>query len=377
MQFSYKPSIKALFCAFILCASASKAEQEEYRTDEQTEEYAEQPQESSESEEEPREQENSYSEMNTEPSSVSTEETERLRAVLRRIESSTSNGRNRSRPVQTQDPNRPFAPVQRQAHTPDDPEYYKKQFAPLHPPKNETLYAYDEQPSEPSYDQPAEQPPEQYSEASAAQNSNEYSSHNASQPTDEANQESEHQSSPLPINQNPDITDPSPPRVNPSEQSDKMEKLIKDLDKIEPSKQTEKPYTSPISQTYAKGNWTGVELRVLNKSTTKVEVIKAPLGVPTRLKSLDVLPRSCAKSRPEDPPEVKAFLEISELKPGEDKSRIFSGWIFASTPGVSGLEHPIYDIVVQNCVETKTAPEPEAPKENKKADNKSRLKDMP
>lgn len=369
MQSSYKPLILTLFLAFILSPSPSKAQEEAYSTDEHTEAYAEQPQESDESEEEPEEepekQENSYSETNTEPSSVSTKETERLRAVLRRIESSTSNGRNRSRPVQTQDSNRPFAPVQRQEYKPGDPSYYKKQFAPLHPPKNETPYSYDGQSSE------------QYSEASDAQTSGEQPSQNASQPTDEVNQESEHQSEPLPINQNPDITDPSPPKPHPENQSDKVEKLMQDLDKIEPSKQTEKPYTPPVSKTYAKGDWTGVELRVLNKSTTKVEVIKAPLGVPTRLKSLDVLPRSCAKSRPEDPPEVKAFLEISELKPGEDKSRIFSGWIFASTPGVSGLEHPIYDIVVQNCVETKTAPEPETSEESKKIDNKSRLKEMP
>ena len=48
----------------------------------------------------------------------------------------------------------------------------------------------------------------------------------------------------------------------------------------------------------------------------------------------------CVSTPPEEPPETKVFLEISEFKAGRDKA-LFTGWMFASSPGINAMEHPV------------------------------------
>ena len=60
--------------------------------------------------------------------------------------------------------------------------------------------------------------------------------------------------------------------------------------------------------------------------------------------------RDCEKNPPEETPESAAFLEIDEVRPGEAQRRaVFSGWMFASSPALSALEHPVYDVNVLDC----------------------------
>ncbi len=90
-------------------------------------------------------------------------------------------------------------------------------------------------------------------------------------------------------------------------------------------------------------------LQGLDKITARVSTIEAPVGTPVRFGTLSITVRDCEKSRPEDRPESAAFLEIDEIRPGEDNVRRFSGWMFASSPALSALEHPVYDINVLDC----------------------------
>ncbi|MGH7062055.1 MAG: DUF2155 domain-containing protein [Stellaceae bacterium] len=62
-----------------------------------------------------------------------------------------------------------------------------------------------------------------------------------------------------------------------------------------------------------------------------------------------MLVRDCEKNPPEDRPESAAFLEIDETRPGEGPVRQFSGWMFASSPALSALENPVYDVIVLDC----------------------------
>ena len=71
--------------------------------------------------------------------------------------------------------------------------------------------------------------------------------------------------------------------------------------------------------------------------------------------------RTCDKKPPEDEPNTAAFLIIDEVRPGNASSvetkRLFSGWMFASSPAISALEDPIYDINVLDCkTDTTSAP---------------------
>lgn len=99
-------------------------------------------------------------------------------------------------------------------------------------------------------------------------------------------------------------------------------------------------------------------LRGLDKITGRAIDVGAPSGVPVRFGSLTITARYCYTVPPEEPPETTAFLQIDDGKPGEKPVRMFSGWMFASTPALNALEHPVYDVWVITC---KTDQPAEAP----------------
>src|SRR5271165_1588955 len=90
-------------------------------------------------------------------------------------------------------------------------------------------------------------------------------------------------------------------------------------------------------------------LQGLDKITARVSKSEAPVGTPVRFGTLSIRVRDCEKNPPEDEPESAAFLEIDELRPGEVNLRVFSGWMFASSPALSALEHPVYDVNLLDC----------------------------
>ena len=104
-------------------------------------------------------------------------------------------------------------------------------------------------------------------------------------------------------------------------------------------------------------------LQGLDKTTARVSTIVAPIGAVTRFGSLEIVARACHKKPPTETPESTAFLEIVDVRPDSPAVRIFTGWMFASSPALSALEHPVYDVWVIDCgsgeAPTK-APGPEA-----------------
>jgi hypothetical protein len=97
----------------------------------------------------------------------------------------------------------------------------------------------------------------------------------------------------------------------------------------------------------------------LDKITARVSRFEVPVGRTANFFTLSITVRDCEKSAPEDRPENAAFIEIYENRPGEETSRLFSGWMFSSSPALSALEHPVYDV---NLLECKGAPgEPPPP----------------
>jgi hypothetical protein len=90
-------------------------------------------------------------------------------------------------------------------------------------------------------------------------------------------------------------------------------------------------------------------LEGLDKITARVSKFEAPVGAPVRFGTLSIRVRDCEKNPPEETPESAAFMVIDETRPGEDKRRLFSGWMFASSPALSALEHPVYDVTLLDC----------------------------
>ncbi|HLI19694.1 MAG TPA: DUF2155 domain-containing protein [Stellaceae bacterium] len=102
-------------------------------------------------------------------------------------------------------------------------------------------------------------------------------------------------------------------------------------------------------------------LQGLDKTTARVSKFDAPVDQSVRFGTLVITVRACVKKPPEEEPNTAAFLVIDEVRPGDanavESKRVFSGWMFASSPAISALEDPIYDINVLDC-KTDTASTP-------------------
>ena len=94
----------------------------------------------------------------------------------------------------------------------------------------------------------------------------------------------------------------------------------------------------------------GAVLQGLDKVTARISTFEAPQDKPVRFGTLEVIVRTCSKTPPEEPPETTAFLEIFDARPGEERIKVFSGWMFASSPALSAMEHAIYDVWVVDCI---------------------------
>ena len=92
-----------------------------------------------------------------------------------------------------------------------------------------------------------------------------------------------------------------------------------------------------------------VVLRGLNKVIGRISTLDAPLGTVTNFENLEIIARKCWKAPPEDRPENAALLEVREARAGEAPKQIFLGWMFSSSPALSSLEHPVYDITILSC----------------------------
>jgi hypothetical protein len=101
-----------------------------------------------------------------------------------------------------------------------------------------------------------------------------------------------------------------------------------------------------------------VVLQGLDKVTARVWSFDVRIGDTVRFGTLEIQPRFCERTPPEEPPESKAFMDIYEVREGEERSDLFHGWMFASSPALNALEHPVYDVWLLDCKTTETAPPP-------------------
>ncbi len=96
-------------------------------------------------------------------------------------------------------------------------------------------------------------------------------------------------------------------------------------------------------------------LQGLDKITARISTFEAPVDEIVRFGTFEIIARTCHKTPPEEPPERAAFLEITEVRPDSPSAPIFTGWMFASSPALSAVEHPVYDVWVIDCKSTSTS----------------------
>lgn len=111
------------------------------------------------------------------------------------------------------------------------------------------------------------------------------------------------------------------------------------------------------------GSQTVAVLQGLDKTTARVSTFDAPVGGQTVFGTLRISVRDCRIRPPEEEPETAAYLDIDETLPGQAQPKHwFSGWMFASSPAVSALEHPVYDVWLLACKTPSAAAPPAKPK---------------
>lgn len=98
-----------------------------------------------------------------------------------------------------------------------------------------------------------------------------------------------------------------------------------------------------------------VELRSLDKITGRTSTFQTDVGATLQYGNIYIKVQACRKRPPIEQPESAAFLQVWEVTSSGKSEWIFSGWMFASSPALSALDHPIYDVWVLDCKESKNA----------------------
>lgn len=102
-------------------------------------------------------------------------------------------------------------------------------------------------------------------------------------------------------------------------------------------------------------------LQALDKSTARTARLAVKVGGMVTYGTLFVAARACWQSAPLEAPEAVAFIQAVENKPGsKEPVPVYSGWMYASSPAVAGMEHPVYDITLLGCANS-DAPMPPKP----------------
>jgi len=102
----------------------------------------------------------------------------------------------------------------------------------------------------------------------------------------------------------------------------------------------------------------------LDKVTAKISRLEVPLNQTATFGSLKVTPRACYTRQPTEPPKTTTFVEIDETMLDGKEKRIFTGWMFADSPGLNAVEHPVFDVWLTDCSFPRNVAQPRQPNPN-------------
>jgi hypothetical protein len=87
----------------------------------------------------------------------------------------------------------------------------------------------------------------------------------------------------------------------------------------------------------------------LDKITGRIISFEVAINETVQFGTLQITPRVCYSRPATEAPQTDAFAQVDEIDEKKQHKRIFSGWMFADSPGLHGIEHPIYDIWLTDC----------------------------
>lgn len=89
----------------------------------------------------------------------------------------------------------------------------------------------------------------------------------------------------------------------------------------------------------------------LDKVTARISKLEVKLGETVQFGALKVTPRACFSRSPTEPPKTTTFVEIEEVLLDGKTQKIFAGWMFAESPGLNAVEHPVFDVWLTDCAQ--------------------------
>ena len=91
----------------------------------------------------------------------------------------------------------------------------------------------------------------------------------------------------------------------------------------------------------------------LDKVTATIKTLTVPLNETREFGGLKVTPRVCFSRPPTEQPKTTSFVDVQEVQLDGHEKKIFSGWMFAESPGLNAVEHPVFDVWLTGCEEPK------------------------
>ena len=111
-------------------------------------------------------------------------------------------------------------------------------------------------------------------------------------------------------------------------------------------------FLTQISYSQTNNDFIGIntDIKILDKISSKNELIKLTIDEEFVYKDLAIKSMKCTNSEFDDIPEIKAYIQVRDLtKEDNNNVFVFNGWMFSSSPSIAPFDHPVYDIWLVSC----------------------------
>jgi hypothetical protein len=162
-----------------------------------------------------------------------------------------------------------------------------------------------------------------------------------------------------PPSQAPFEIQPDPAQDQPAGQPPAQGQPSQDQPAVQDQPDQDKPAPKPKVERVANpvAEFTGVD-----KITGRIITFDVYIDETVQFGALQVTPRVCYSRPGAEEPKTDSFVEVDEITLDRKIRRIFTGWMFAQSPGLNAVEHPVYDVWLKDCKQKSDVPPPESAK---------------
>ena len=104
------------------------------------------------------------------------------------------------------------------------------------------------------------------------------------------------------------------------------------------------------------------EFTGIDKITGRIITFDVYINETVQFGALQVTPRVCYSAPQSEEPKTDSFVEVDEITLDRKIRRIFTGWMFAESPGLNAVEHAVYDVWLKSCKQKSDVPPPDSAK---------------